>query len=123
MASKGKGARKKGHDFERKIANLFKDRYELNFRRGLNQARGGGEETADVVIEDEGDSDKIMLFKQFHFELKAQARPNILGAMEQAIKDNKDKVPVVISKQDYKPILVTMKLEDWLNLIDKVLKE
>lgn len=53
MASRGRGARIKGANFEREIAKLFTERLGRDFQRGLGQTRGGGSEVADVETTDE----------------------------------------------------------------------
>jgi len=105
-------SRTKGADFERWVAaylrarkrddgtNLFEDVY-----RGV-QSRGA--ESADVVI------------PRYWLELKRGRRPNIRRAMQQAItdKDRPDELkPVVISKADHDERLVTMKLDDWTDML------
>ena len=113
MASRGRGARQKGANFEREIAKLFSEKLERNFKRGLGQTRGGGAEVADVEIGQ--DSEDL-----FHFELKRHKRSDIKAAMRQAVSDIEEglsnKVPVAITKDDYKPIYVTMLLDDFLTI-------
>jgi Holliday junction resolvase len=108
MASRGKGARIKGANFEREIAKLLTLETGVEFKRGLGQTRKGGEEVSDVQ------SDK---FPQYHFELKRQQRCNIKRAMEQAMEDTKEsgKIPIVVSKEDQGELLVTMRMENWLS--------
>lgn len=107
MASRGKGARAKGANFERELAKYFNSHLdECNAQRGLGQTRGGGEEIADVEME------------HIHIEAKRHKRCNIKAALDQAIADceSKNKLPVAITKDDRKPILVTMLLDDWIKL-------
>ena len=114
MASRGRGARTKGANFERELAKIFNARFEnLDAKRGLGQTRGGGEEIADVEMD------------LIHIEAKRHKRCNIKAAMRQAIEDcqTKEKLPVVITKDDRQPILVTMHLEDWLNIFEHYLKD
>ena len=104
MASRGRGARVKGASFEREIAKLLSEKTGLDAKRGLGQARLGGSEVADVEV-------------QFiHIEVKRQIKCNIKAAMKQAIADstNKKKPPVVITKDDFEPVLVTMLFDDWV---------
>lgn len=117
MASRGRGARTKGHNFERKIANLLTDLTGLKWRRGLNQSRDGGAESADVVCED-----NHPLADLLHFELKRMKRCNIRAALRQALEDianqPNSKIPVIITKNDREEILVTMRLQDWLHFLE-----
>ena len=106
MASRGKGARVKGAAFERLIANYITNNTPLEAKRGLGQTRLGGSEVADINVD------------YIHVETKRQSRCNIKAAMRQALDDidksEKDKLPVVITKDDREHILVTMLLDDWV---------
>lgn len=107
MASRGRGARTKGANFERELAKIFNSHFKnLNAKRGLGQTRGGGEEIADVEMD------------YIHVEAKRHKRCSIKKAMEQAIEDckTKEKLPVAITKDDRKPMLVTMHFDDWMKL-------
>lgn len=106
MASRGRGARAKGANFERDLAKLFRQSLQISAHRGLAQTRGGGEEVADVEM------------SYIHVEAKRHKRCNIKAALNQAIDDcaEKDKIPVAITKDDRKPILVTMRFEDWIEI-------
>jgi len=110
MASRGRGARAKGFAFERAIAKEFSDATGLEFKRGLGQTRGGGTEVPDV-LPPEG-----ALRELIHIECKRQKRCSIKGAMEQAVNDigDENNIPIVITKDDRKDILVTMKLDDYM---------
>lgn len=109
MASRGRGARAKGANFERELAKKFNQHFLKDYfesKRGLGQTRGGGEEVADVEM------------PYIHVEAKRHKRCNIKAALNQAIEDteDKEKLPVAITKDDRKPILVTMLFEDWIEL-------
>ena len=113
MASRGKGARLKGANFERDLAKLFAENTKLkDAKRGLGQTRGGGGEVSDVDI------------PILHVEAKRHKRCNIKGALEQAITDsaNNGKIPVAITKDDRKYILVTMRFSDWIKLFNSFLE-
>lgn len=108
MAVQGKGARRKGHQFERDMANKLTKDTGAVFRRGLGQSRGGGAEEADVMSE---------AIPQLHFELKRQKRCNIRAALRQAENDaSEGQMLVAITKDDRQPTLVTMRYEDWVLL-------
>jgi Holliday junction resolvase len=113
MASRGRGARIKGANFEREMAKLFTEELGLSFKRGLGQTRGGGAEVADVEGEDNEQN-------PFHFELKRHKRCNIKSAMVQAGKDvaesSSNKIPVAVTKDDREPIYATLLLDDFLKL-------
>lgn len=121
MAGRGAGARRKGHQFERDIANYLTDNTGYTWRRGLAQTRGGGGECADVELEDRDLSEKAA---QLHFELKRQKRCNIKGALKQAMEDKREgDIPVIITKEDREPALVTMLMDDWINFLNSYLRD
>lgn len=97
--------RQKGASFERQMANYFREKgYDTH--RGI-QYRSGQEE-ADVVG-----------LRGVHLELKRVENLNLQKAMEQSIRDAKDgEKPVVISKKNRQPILVTMLLDDWMEFYE-----
>ena len=103
MASRGKGARAKGANFERWLANYLTETTPLEARRGLAQTRGGGAEVSDVEVD------------YIHIEAKRHKRCNIKAALEQAINDStvNGKIPVAITKNDREPVMCTMLLDDW----------
>ena len=50
MASRGRGARAKGANFERYLGHYISDNTPLSARRGLAQTRGGGAEVSLSLI-------------------------------------------------------------------------
>ncbi len=86
---------------------MFDDYMEgSNSRRGLSQCRGGGAEEADVVN------------PLFHIECKRQKQPNIAAAFAQSNEDcPKGKTPIAVTKKDRGPTLVTMTIEDFLQIV------
>jgi hypothetical protein len=111
MASRGRGARTKGAAFERELAKYFTENTELTAKRGIGQTRSGGSEVSDV--------DMPIL----HIEAKRHKRCNIKAALRQAIDDANinGKIPVAITRDDRADILVTMRLDDWINLFNAYL--
>ena len=79
MASRGRGARIKGANFERELAKLFRERIGIEAQRGLAQTRGGGAEVADVHMD------------YLHIEAKRHKICSIKRALDQAIEDSKGK--------------------------------
>lgn len=77
-------------------------------RRGLGQARTGAE-APDV----DG--------SPWWVQTKHGARPNIPAAMRQAARDataaHDDRPPVAITRANRGPVLVTVRLEDWLDVM------
>jgi hypothetical protein len=113
MASRGRGARAKGANFERSLAKIITESTSIEARRGLAQTRGGGAEVSDVEM------------PKIHIEAKRQKRCNIRAALEQAINDCQvnGKIPVAVTKDDRKDALVTMRLDDWLPMLDAYLEQ
>lgn len=103
----GKMARNKGANFERQIANYFKDKgYET--RRGIVFA---------------GEPDLVGL-DGFHIECKAQEKMHLYDWIEQSVKDAEiGEIPIVIHKQNRKKILVTMELDNFAFLIQRRIDE
>ena len=70
-----------------------------------------------------GDASDITGLEWIHPEVKRVEKLNIDNAMAQAKRDNKDasKFPVVFHRKNNKGWLVTMELDDWLELYDEFL--
>lgn len=100
----GRRSRRKGHDWEREVARRLREIFGPQVRRGLQYQDGAA--TPDVIV------------PCFHVECKVGARPPIIQALEQAERDAKPGLwPVAVCKQDRKPPTVTMRFEDWLELL------
>jgi hypothetical protein len=95
-------SRSKGARFERWVADWFKKCLgKSEARRG--QQFSGSPDSPDVKG----------CITGCHIECKAKERINVNEAMDQAIKDKASwDVPVVIHKKNYKPVLLTIRLED-----------
>ncbi len=105
----GTRSRRKGHNFERELANIFKARFPgLDIKRGLEQTRCGSE-CADVEMPD------------FWIEAKRGKRTNVKAALRQAIGDSaaSGKAPVAVCRDDgnIQPT-VTMLLIDFMRLLE-----
>lgn len=113
MASRGRGARAKGANFERALAKQLSEDLGVTAERGLAQTRGGGAEVADVEMD------------FFHVEAKRHKQVSIKRALVQAIEDcaKKNKLPVAITKDDRKPMLVTMEYRHWVKMAKAYIKE
>jgi hypothetical protein len=113
MATRGAGARRKGAQFERDLANLISEKTNIDAKRGLAQTRGGGAEVSDVEM------------PFIHVEAKRHKRCNIKAALRQAISDAtvNGKIPVAITKDDREPILCTMLFDDWVKLLNTYLNK
>ncbi len=97
--SKQKGAR-----FERTLASKFRE-YGYDCHRGQQYCGANGD--ADVVG-----------LPGIHIEAKHQERMQLYEWMAQAKRDaaGKGNLPTVFHKKNNAAILVTMTLEDWMNL-------
>ncbi len=101
----GAHSRRKGADFEREMVHRFREAMPgAEVRRGLQYR--SGDETADVEV------------PCFWPELKRHRRTNIREAMRQAISTcPPGRWPIAICKDDNAAPLVTMQLEDFLELV------
>ena len=110
----GKYQREKGARFEREIANKLKRIFGPRTIRSSGQCFSG-DTRADV------DCPKIWV------EGKVGKRPNIKAAIEQAEEAsgvaNSNKVPVAICKWDRDEPIASMRLEDFLDLLEMAYKE
>lgn len=106
----GKHSRNKGKAGERELANLLK---EFGFEARRGQQYSGTETSADVVHD----------MGNFHVEVKrdeSTVSVKMYAALAQADADrNKEHFPVVFSRRNGKPWVVTMYLEDWMQFVDK----
>lgn len=99
-------SRAKGARGERELANILKERG-YDARRGQQYSGISGD--ADVVGLD-----------GIHIEAKRVERLNLYDAMEQSVRDAREgEVPTVFHRKDRKEWLVTMRLEDWLQLYEQ----
>ena len=96
-------SREKGKRGERELAKALKE-YGYDCRRGQQFCGANGD--ADVIGLD-----------GIHIECKRVERLNIDDAMAQAIRDRKvDEFPTVFHRKNNCKWLVTMTLEDWIEL-------
>lgn len=97
-------SRAKGARFERTLASKLRE-YGYDCRRG-QQFCGAN-----------GDADVIGL-SHIHIEAKAQEQMRLYEWMSQAKRDSEGtgKLPAVFHKKNNCEILVTMRLDDWMNL-------
>ena len=103
----GRSSRRKGHNFEREVANLFKEIMPgQNIRRGF-QMRDGSE-APDVIM------------PIFWPECKRGKKPNIRAALKQSANDaKKGYIPIAIVKDDREAATVTILLEDFLGIVEE----
>lgn len=98
-----KNSREKGKRGELELANILKE-YGYEARRGQQYSGANGD--ADVVG-----------LQGIHIECKRVEKLNLSDAMAQAIRDAKDdELPAVFHRKNHEPWLVTMRLEDWMEI-------
>ena len=104
-------SRNKGATFERQIANTFKeqgypDAYRTEQHNGQSQFS----------------QPDVSGVPYLNIECKAVEKLNIHDAMEQSKRDSEIQenggIPIVIHKKNYKPILVTMFMDDWFDFFN-----
>ena len=103
----GKLSRNKGARFEREVAAAFRGAFP-EARRGFGQARSGGD-VADVAG-----------IPGFWVECKVGARPNPLAALRQAEGNSNGEVAVAVCKVDRETATATLRLADFITLLDKM---
>lgn len=106
-SERGRSNRRRGHDFERWVARKLRPIFP-RAERGF-QTRGGTTEETDIKG-----------VPAFDIECKVGAQPNIRAAMKQVQEARPGGTPVVVSKRDREGALVTMRFEDWLELVAAV---
>lgn len=105
----GKRSRDKGANGEREVARIIADQLGIDARRSAGQCRRG-DDAPDLVLPG--------LPFSFHAEVKRSKMPNIRAALAQAAEAAKDgAVPVAMTRRDADVWLVTMTLDDWINLV------
>ena len=104
----GKPSQRKGAEGERELASLLRG-------HGYEVQRGGSLSFGEVP--------DLVGLPGIHIEVKRVERLDLHGAMGQAIRDAarfRDGKPAVFHRRNHAPWLVTMQLEDWLELYTRV---
>lgn len=102
MNSKDKGAR-----FERLLASKFRE-------YGYTDARRTAQYCGNT-----GDASDVVGLPGIHIEAKHQEQMRLYDWMAQAVRDatkESDKLPAVFHKKNNADILVTMRLQDWMEI-------
>ena len=119
---RGRSARAKGASFERTIAKLLQEKYDIEFTR--TPMSGGFAKNKDNSEGFKGDivpvDKKVNL--NIHVECKSQKTWKMRDWLKQAKEDcPKDKTPLVIAREFGTPnIFVTMPIEGFFALVEKV---
>ena len=69
------------------------------------------------------EGEDVVGLPQLWQEVKWVERLNIHDAIEQAVNDSGDRIPIVAHKKNRKPWLVTMLADDWFEFYRKYLEE
>lgn len=100
-------SKRKGADFERKLASIFRD-YGYDARRTAQYCGNTG------------DASDVVGLPGLHIEAKHCEQMRLYDWMAQAKRDaeagGKGNLPAVFHKKNYAEILVTMRLDDFMNL-------
>lgn len=98
-------SRQKGKRAELEIAKIFRD-------YGFSDARRTAQFCGNT-----GDASDVVGLPGIHCEIKHVEKLNIDNAMAQAVRDAKDgQMPTVFHRKNQKKWLVTMRLDDWMQI-------
>ena len=97
----GTMSRNKGYRGEKEVEKILRD-------HGINAKRG-------LVFNGEPD---IVDDTPYHWEIKRQERTQIGEWMKQSTEQCRGKIPTVVHRRSREDWLITMKFEDFLNLIN-----
>ncbi len=103
-------SRAKGKRFEREAAKAITETFGVDAKRGIQFK--GGQDSPDIETG----------LKGVHFEVKAVEKLNLMEAFEQAKRDAKSNIPVVMHKKNRTGWFLTIRLEDVLGFIESVKK-
>lgn len=104
-------SRQKGAKGERELAKVLREYGYAEAKRG-QQFSGIN-----------GNADVIDALPDIHIECKRVEKLNLYGAMEQAERDTKGKMPAVFHRKNRSEWLVTMKLSDFMKIYQSYEKE
>ncbi len=102
----GRGSQAKGAAGERELSALLRE-------RGYETQRGGSLSFGEVP--------DVVGLPGVHIEVKRVERLNVPAAMDQAIRDSEkfqDGTPALFHRRNREPWLVTMRLDDWLEMYE-----
>ncbi len=100
-----KNSKQKGKRGELEFANLCR---EHGFPARRSQQYAGIHGDADVIG-----------IPGVHVEVKRVERLNVSVAMQQAIRDCQNSIPIVAHRKNREPWYITMRAEDWFRLYKK----
>lgn len=103
----GRRNKDKGKEGERQVAKLFR---EAGFQARRGRQYAGSPDSPDVVHS---------LFG-IHVEAKWRQQLNLYEAISKALEDSPEEMPAIFHRKDGKGWLVTMRAEDWLDLMGDI---
>ena len=104
----GRKSRDKGKRGERELAGVFQLLFGIDARRGVQYC--GGAESPDVITD----------FADIHVEVKRTEKLSLYPAMEQAMADAGEKIPVVCHRRNGKEWLAIIRLGDLPDLVEAI---
>jgi hypothetical protein len=99
----GKRSRNKGHNFERLIANLFRD--ELGYKDARRHLEYHKDDANGIDIDNTG---------EFKIQCKRNKDWASISKILEVQLENGDDIEVLITKGDKKPAMIIMPLDKWI---------
>lgn len=106
---KGKGAKLKGARLERKVAQMIRSKLGIEAKR--MPLSGAWEHLKTDIYSPEF---------PFAVEVKNQEKMQFWQWWEQAQEQAKQKTPLLVHSSNHRPVMVSMRFEDFLNLVKEV---
>jgi len=104
----GRFSRNKGKVGERELAHKLTRVLGVSARRGV-QFRGGSD-SPDIIAD----------IPDVHIECKRTERFRLYEALDQAVEDAGSNIPVVLHRQNHKPWVAVVRLDDLPTLVQKL---
>lgn len=115
MASRGRGARNKGADYERRLAKI------LSAKFGIDVKRTGGTERSKIVNKGDVNASKYedTIINDFFWEAKCRESWAILDWYKKAELDGQGTtlMPVVVATKNFERDYVFLTLDDFLRIL------
>jgi len=104
----GKFSRSKGKRGEREAAKFLNDLLKTNCRRG-------------VQFQGSPDSPDVVGLEGIHVEVKRVEKLNLYDAVEQAVGDSGENIPMVLHRRNNKDWLAVVKAEDLIQFAKQII--
>ena len=117
MASRGKGSRAKGATYERKLAKLLQEEFNVEVKRS-----GAQEQWKHGKGDIEADPNAKTIVNSFFWEAKKRETWAILQWYKKAVEDAKrgKRIPVVVASKNQESDYVFLKLSDFIKILKKI---